>query len=368
MSPSPRRDAGFASSYFADRFGQRRSGVDELFPALLRPMLVLILVFLSGVLGYILVEDQSILEAVYTTTIILSTVGLGASRLSDLSHGGMVFTVILIWGGVGTVAYILTQVVGFVVSGELNMVVRARRMERVIGSLHGHVVLCGAEESAEQALAELRDRDVPVVIVCDDTEHLSHVRTRFGEVLVVDGPPTDADTLNRANVTAAKALLACLDTDAETLFLVLTARELAPELLIVAQASDPDSVQKLRKVGADHVVAPELIAGTRMASVALRPTALAFLDVLTKPGEEALRLEEVVIPDGSRWSGQTLAEVKIPSHTNLLVMGMRRKDVDTFVFNPSAKEKLQGGDSLIVLGTTEQRGKLETLLAEEGSS
>jgi voltage-gated potassium channel len=135
--------------------------------------------------------------------------------------------------------------------------------------------------------------------------------------------------------------------------------------LIVAQATDPDSIEKLRKVGADHVVAPEMIAGTRMASVALRPTALAFLDVLTKPGEEALRLEEVSIPDGSRWAGSTLADVKIPQHTNLLVMGVRHKGKkDAFVFNPSAKERLDSGDSLIVLGTPEQRVKLQTLLAE----
>jgi voltage-gated potassium channel len=187
--------------------------------------------------------------------------------------------------------------------------------------------------------------------------------------LAVEGPPSEADTLRRANISAARALLACLDTDAETVFLVLSARELVPGLLIVAQATDPDAIDKLRKVGADHVVAPELIAGTRMASVALRPTALAFLDVLTKPGEEALRLEEVTIPASSRWAGTTLADVKIPQRTNLLVMGVRHKAAhDRFVFNPSARERLDAGDTLIVLGTPEQRGQLEALLAEKGSS
>ncbi len=200
------------------------------------------------------------------------------------------------------------------------------------------------------------------------------MQARFENVLSVRGVATEAEVLERANVRAARALLCCLPTDAENLFLVLTARELAPELLIVSQASAPEAIDKLRKVGADHVVAPEIIAGTRMASVALRPTALAFLDVLTQSGEEALRLEEVTIPEGSRWSGATLAEVGIPQRTNLLVMGMRLHarrgigDGGRFVFNPSAHEKLLAGDTLVVMGTPEQRGQLESLLAEKGSA
>ncbi len=242
-------------------------------------------------------------------------------------------------------------------------------MEKVIGSLRDHVVVCGTDEAGEQALAELHATDTPVVVVCNDKEFIELLQTRFGEVLTVEGPPTEAETLERANVSGAKALLACLPTDAENLFLVMTAREVAPDLLIVAKATGPAAIDKLRKVGADHVVAPAVIAGTRMASVALRPSALAFLDVLTRSGEEALRLEEVLIPAGSRWAGSTLADVRIPQHTRLLVMGVRHggdgEHEGKFVFNPSASEKLAAGDALVVLGSPEQREQLEALVAEQ---
>jgi len=336
--------------------------------SLLRAVALLLLVFVVGVAGYVLVEEQDPLEAAYTTTIILSTVGLAADQAHQFSPAGKLFTVFLIWGGVGIVAYLLTQVVGFVVSGQMNRVMRARRMEKVIGSLRDHVVVCGTDEAGDQALAELRAADTPVVVVSNNREFIELLSARLGEVLTVEGPPVEAETLARANISGARALLACLPTDAENLFLVMTARELAPDLLIVAKAAGPAAIDKLRKVGADHVVAPAVIAGTRMASVALRPSALAFLDVLTRSGEEALRLEEVLIPTGSRWAGSTLADVRIPQRTRLLVMGVRHGAREGgFVFNPSANEKLAAGDALVVLGTPEQRSQLEALLAEKPS-
>jgi voltage-gated potassium channel len=347
--------------------GLRREGARGF--SLIRAVVLLLFVFVVGVTGYALIEAMSILEAIYTTTIILSTVGLAADQAQQFSDAGKVFTVFLIWGGVGIVAYLLTQVVGFVVSGQMNRVMRARRMEKVIGSLRDHVVVCGTDEAGEQALAELSATDTPVVVVCNNRDYIELLEARFGEVLTVEGPPIEEETLVRANVTKAKALLACLPTDAENLFLVMTAREVAPDLLIVAKATGPAAIDKLRKVGADHVVAPAVIAGTRMASVALRPTALAFLDVLTRSGEEALRLEEVLIPVGSRWAGSTLAEISIPQRTRLLVMGVRHggdgDDEGKFVFNPSANEKLAAGDALIVLGSPEQRSQLEAVLAEK---
>ena len=334
--------------------------------SIVRAVVLLLLVFVIGVTGYAFIEEQPPLEAIYTTSIILSTVGLAADQAHQFSPEGKVFTVFLIWGGVGIVAYLLTQVVGFVVSGQMNQLMRARRMEKVIGSLRGHVVVCGTDEACEQALAELRATDTPVVLVSNDREFLDLLQARFVELLTVAGPPVEAETLARANVSQAKALLACLPTDAENLFLVMTAREAAPKLLIVAEATVPAAIDKLRKVGADHVVAPAVIAGTRMASVALRPSALAFLDVLTRSGEEALRLEEVLIPEGSRWAGATLADVRIPQRTRLLVMGVRHGGEEGgFVFNPSASEKLAAGDALIVLGTPEQRAQLEALVAEK---
>jgi len=331
-----------------------------------RTAVLLVFVFVVGVTGFSLIEGHGLRQAVYTTSIVLSTVGLATGDMATLSPGGQIFTVFLIWGGVGTFAYLLTQVVGFVVSGELNEVVRARKMEKIVASLTGHIIVCGAAEATEQAIAEVEAVETPGVLVCGDKAHIERMRARFPNLLVVEGPAIEAHTLERANVGAAKALLACLPTDAENLFLVMTAREIAPELLIVAEATDPAAIDKLAKVGADHVVAPAVIAGTRMASVALRPTALAFLDVLVRSGEEALRLEEVRIPADSRWAGSTLAEVRIPQRTKLLVMGMRHSGPDgKFVFNPSASERLHAGDALIVLGSPPQREELRTVLAEK---
>ena len=319
----------------------------------------------AGVAGYVLIEDMDPLEALYVASAMILTVGSREPGGGEpMSRGGMVFTVLLIWCGVGTAIFFLTRFVGYVVSGELDELVRARRMVNTIKRLEGHFVICGAGMDARRAYDELMAGGWSVVVVDKDSEALSRLRSEDPELLSIEGDATESDVLERAGVPRCAGVLTALSTDAENLYVILTARDLNSDALIIAEATSTSAAEKFRRVGADHVVTPAVICGTRMASVALRPTALAFLDMVTQSGEETLRLEEVAIPEGSKWAGKRLEDVRIPQRVNLLVVGFKRPEGE-FSFNPSGSTELHARDKLVVVGTVEQRGRLQQFLAEK---
>ncbi len=242
--------------------------------------LLLVLLVAGGTLGYSWVEGWSVAESLYMTVITITTVGYGEVR--TLSPQGRQFTILLIVFSVVTAGYSVTTLLGFIFEGQIVQLMRGRRMERAISRLSDHYIICGCGVVGKQVALEFRQAGVPFVIVERDPEHSELGRDE--SVLFVKGDADDDETLIEAGIEQAKGLVSALRQDGGNVFVVLTARQLNPSLMIVARAAEEQTVGKLLRAGADRVISPYQIAGRRMASVILRPSVMNFLDVVVEGG------------------------------------------------------------------------------------
>ncbi|RMF56654.1 MAG: potassium channel protein [Calditrichaeota bacterium] len=317
------------------------------------------LVLVVGSAGYMLIEGWAPLESLYMTVITLSTVGFQEVR--PLSGAGRLFTSALIIMGIGTVGYGFGHIAAFFVEGELRNVFRIRRMEKIIGSLRNHIIICGYGVEGRHAGEELQRSGVPFVVIEKDTELAEKLREE-GRI-VIPGDATHDDVLSSAGVAVAKGLIAALSDDAENVFVTLTARGFNPDLMIVARASDEKSVAKLFRAGASKVISSAEIGGRRMASMLLRPQVVNFLDVIMSDPELALRLEEIDIEQGSALVGRSIRDLEIRGRTGAMVIAYHREGQPIHV-NPPPDSVLQAGDVLIVMGTDSQVAQLCRIASE----
>jgi voltage-gated potassium channel len=264
---------------------------------------------------------------------------------------------VLILLGVGTVLYNLGVLVEAVTEGHLREHLERRRMDQRIARMSGHIVICGygrvGRASAEHLLATGHE----VVVVDTDPERLAGLEIPH---LVADAL-TD-DTLREAGVTRARALIAALESDADTVYLTLSARALQPDLVIVARARTVDSKTKLVLAGATRAVNPQLIGGRRMASFALHPDVAEFLDVVTHEEELDYRIEQVPVPPGSPMAGSTVGEVDVAGRTGAQLLAIRMPGRGAFLPNPGPDTRVEAGSTLIVFGDPEQVGALHHLV------
>ncbi len=329
--------------------------------------LILVLFFfmillIIGTAGYVVLLQVSILDAFYMTVITITTVGF--REVAELSEAAKLFTVFIIFAGLGFVGYALTNLVAFLTEGQLQTVWRRRRMDNRIRALHKHYIVCGAGETAQNVMAQLDTGKVPYVVVDLREEKIHEFHSRG--ILAIHGDPTHESALEQANIQHAEGLICALSSDAENVFTVLTARYLNPKLYIISRAIEPHAHDKLRMAGADRTISPNEIGGRRMAAMVLRPSIFSFLDVVTYAGDEVFNLEEILLGENSELNGKTLREARIPELTGLIVMAVKKSGSRTMVFNPQASETIAAGDSLIVLGNPENIDKLKTLAQDEG--
>ena len=231
-----------------------------------------------------------------------------------------------------------------------------------LSKLQDHVIVCGTGRTGRQVVQELERMGTAWAAVERSSARVEKLREDFPEGIVIEGDATRDDALEEAGVERARALVACLSADTDNLFVCLSARDLKPDLTIVARAYDEESMDKLYRAGATHVVSPNVSGAIRMASMLVRPSVVSFLDVATRSSELDLRMEQAAIPEGSPLTGSTLSEARIPQKTGLIVIAVRTPS-DTregrFVFNPSADTRLEAGQELIVLGTVDQISELK---------
>jgi voltage-gated potassium channel len=310
-------------------------------------------IMLIGTVGY-LILGFTFLDAVYQTVTTVTTVGF--REVQPLSTAGKVFTIVLILLGVGTALYALGVLIQTLVGGELHDVFGRRRMDRRIAELHDHVIVCGWGRVGRAIAKDVGDGGAPLVIV--DTEAQ---RLESSPHPVVVGDATDDDVLHRAGVDRARALVAALDSDAGNLFVTLSARALRPDLFIVARVRVEDSVEKLRRAGADRIVNPQSIGGARMAAFVLQPHVTEFLDVVMHDRDIEFRLEEVTVPANSPVAGRTLREAQIRDLTGALVLALR-DERGGFSTNPSPDARISGGEVLIAIGTPAELVALAALV------
>ena len=316
------------------------------------------LLVLVGSLGYVYIEGWDLLESLYMTIITISTVGFHEVR--QLSAQGKIFTIFLIIGSVGIFAYAITIIGNFIVEGQFSFITRRIKMQKRISQLFNHYIICGAGKVAQEVIKEFKKTKVEFVVILGTLEKPPEGVPE--DVLNMLADPTSDETLQKANVTKARGLISCLQTDKENLFVVLSSRNLNPNLTIVSLANEETSISKLLKAGANNVILPDVIGGKRMASMILRPQVCSFLDVMTTTTEEglSLKLEEFHVSGKSSIANLSLANAHIPQKTGLLVVAVKKKS--GFLYNPSSSTMIETDDILIALGKDEQIQKFKELL------
>ena len=321
-------------------------------------LLALVIIAAAGVFGYMVFEGWGITDALYMTVITLTTVGYREVRALDAT--GQLWTMLLLITGVGTLFYAAVSSVELVVEGTIRGYFRRRGMESAISKLSGHQLLCGYGRVGRQVAAEFASDGVPFVVIDQDPETVEECLAEG--YLAILGEASDDAVLEEAGVRRARGLVAAVDSDADNVFVVLSARKLNPKLHIVARASSDESAAKLEMAGAERTLYPYAVGGRRLASLATQPLIVDFLDIVTR-GEKGIefRLEEFDVPEDSFIADRTIGELRIGERTGAMILATRNKE-GTFDTTPSAKGRLRAGDTLIVLGTREQIARLEQLM------
>ena len=312
------------------------------------------LLLLVGTAGYVLLEGWSAFDALYMTVITVTTVGF--MEVHPLGTTGRVFTMALALGGIFTLFYAATELIRAVVSGEVARTLGRQRMERSLAELKDHIIVCGYGRMGRLVCEAFAEEGLPFVIIDHAPGALEGFALPHGFALY--GDATSDETLRNAGVERARTLVTVASSDADNLFITMSARLLNERIVIVARAEDEGALTKLMRAGATRVVSPYVIGGQRMALAVLRPHATDFIELATKSAHLALQIEEVAIRAGTRYAGQTLAESRIRQDFGVIIVAVRKAGGE-MRFNPPGDAVLEGGDLLITLGPRDRLDRLE---------
>ena len=309
--------------------------------------LLLLIVILAGTAGYQYIEQWGVLDSLYMTVITVTTIGLG--EVHPLQPAGRIFTIIISLAGVGTVAYALSSLASMVIGGELFNLVKGRQMEKDISKLQNHLILCGIGKSGLRTLEELLASRENVVVIDIDPQVCSQINKDHAYVICDDA--TQEATLYAAGILKAKGLITALPDDASNVFVTLTAREIAPDIFIVARSSDASIEKKLQHAGANRVIVVNDIGGRHMANIMLQPAAIRLVEEMTGLHNRDVSLSEISILPGCEWEGKTPVELQVRSRTGLTIVGIFQ--AGKLIIAPAANTIMQTGDTLIVFGPVE---------------
>ena len=324
--------------------GAQNHGVSSL-RRIGRALFAFWLVIIAGTVGYTIL-GFGVLEALYQTVTTITTVGF--REVHPLSSVGELFTILLILVGVATALYTFGVLLEALIEGHLRQQMERRRMDRQIGRMTGHIIICGWGRVGRASVNYLSALGKQIVVIDRDPARLEGLG--YPTVL---GDVTDDLILEAAGIGHARALIAALDTDADNVFVTLSSRALRPDLVIIARARTEGSKPKLLRAGANRAVNPQLIGGRRMAAFALQPHVAEFLDVVMHDETLDYRIEEVRIPASSPLAGRTLADTALQLPTGALLLAIRTA-AGQFVANPAPDTRLDPDTILIALGTPAQ--------------
>ncbi len=316
----------------------------------------MVAVVLAGVAGYRVIEGWPAFDALYMTVITLGSVGY--SETHPLSHGGRLFTIFLILGGIGVLTYAVSTFTAFLVEGELQEALRRRRMQKKIEALSNHFIICGGGSTGRSVMDELGKTGRAFVVIDQDAARAERF-VEEGHLVLVGDADEDA-ILTSAGVGRARGLAACLPEDKDNLYVVITARGMNPKLRIISKAVEKGVAEKFHRSGADAVVSPQFIGGLRIASELVRPAVVSFLDTMLRDPDGSHRIEEVTVgPDAG---GKTLAEMNLNKEFDLTVLAVRLSGTEDFRYNPKPETSLAGSDVLVVLGPASEAHRLQRAL------
>lgn len=320
-------------------------------------LFIFFLILIGGCIGFVVIEGWDVLEALYMTVITLTTVGF--QEVHPLSPAGKIFTMFLIVSGVGFILYFLSSTTGMMVEGTLKDVFGRRKLEKQISHMEGHYIVCGFGRIGRTVSQLLKEKPIEVVIIEKNPDCIPLFQQK--NLLYVSGEATSEEILLKAGLLKAKGLVAAASSDADNVYITLTARGLNPRLFILARAAEESSIVKLTRAGADKVVSPYDIGARSMANSILRPTVIDFIELAMHNRSLDLQIEELTVGEKSEIKDLTLMESGIRKDFDLIVVAIK-KGTGEMIFNPSPQAKIQIGDILVVLGDRENLTSLEKKL------
>jgi voltage-gated potassium channel len=329
--------------------GERRKMPNNLKIALI----FIVILIAIGTVGFHLIEGWDVLESFYTTVMTLTTIGYG--DFAPKTHGGMLFTVTLVVSGVGTMLYTVGLVAQTMVEGRLMNLMGRGRMEKTIEKMSNHYIICGCGRIGMLIARELHAEKVPFVVMDNNAEAIQRVQDEG--FVYFRGDATHDKCLIGAGIKRARGIVCVLPSDAQNLYVILTAKELNPKIWILSRSEEEASEHRLLRAGADRVMSPYTLGGSRMAMAILRPAMLDFIEITTRRQSLELRMDELEICEGSPLIGRSLEESEIRQRYGLIIVAVK-KDSGKMIFNPVASYVIQIGDKLIALGEEDNVAKL----------
>ena len=312
--------------------------------ALIKSVTFGLMVIAGGTVGYVLIEGMTPFDALYMTTITVTTIGF--REVFPLSHGGRIFTMVLAFAGVGVILLIASEFARVMLETDLRRVLGIRRELKLMKRLKNHIVVCGSGRMGHAVVEILHQRGIPFAVVELDPERCRPLEDQG--LHVVRGDATDENVLASTNIKHAKTIITCLADDAHNVYTILLARQLNPKIKVIARAVEASAEERLRLAGADRVLNPYKIGGMRLALTAIKPTATDFIDESLLGSSVELELAEIVIDPSSELAGKTLAGAEVRKRFGIIVVALKRGDQS--IFNPDANERIEGGDVLVALG------------------
>lgn len=314
---------------------------------------ILIIVIIIGTGGFKLIGGHrtSLTDAFYMTMITITTIGYGEIIRLEGNPIGRIFTIIIALSGIGSFTYILSNLTAFVVGDQLFKTLRRKKMEKEISNLKGHYIICGTGDIGLQIARELEATNRKFVLIDKQAADLTGDDFDF---LFLQGDATNEEVLKKAAIQDSLGIFAVTGDDNYNLVITFTARTMFPDLKIVSKCREVSHLEKMKKAGADAVIAPNLIGGMRMVSEMVRPTVVSFLDTMLRDREQNLRVEEITL--GPQSNGKTIKELNVNEYENTLLLAI--KTGDQYKFNPSAHHKVKGDDILVVVANPHAREEL----------
>lgn len=321
-------------------------------------LILITIVLIIGVSGYTIISNESLIDSLYMTVITMSTVGFGT--LHELNQTEKLFTIGLIILSIGVYGYFVTAITEYLANDNFFQLLKYKKMQQKIQKLKGHTIVCGYGRNGRQAVVQLKKFNMPCIVIEKDKEILEELDK--ANMLYVEGDATEDETLNEAAIQNAKSLITALPSDADNLFVVLSARQINKEFTIISRASSESSFKKLKIAGATNIIMPDKIGGEHMASLVVTPDLVEFVDKLKISEECDTNLEEIAINDlPKEFLNKTLLDLDLRRKTGCNVIGFKTSK-NEYIINPEPTTRLDSGSNLIVLGRPNQIEKLRQML------
>jgi len=326
-------------------------------PFLVIGILIAVLIVSGGTTGYMVIEGWAFEDALYMTVITLSTVGYG--EVLKLSSEGRIFTMVLIVTGVGFVFYLAGSIIRFMVEGRIRDILGRRKLEKKIRAQKGHYIICGFGRVGSSIYDSLASESLDIVLIEQDPDRVSKLQEL--NILHVAGNATSEENLVMAGVENARGLVAALKTDSDNVYVTLSARQLNPDLFILARAEEEQAEKKMLAAGANKVVCPYSMGAHRMAQTILSPTVTDFLDLALMGANQDIQMQEMPVDPSSKLTNVALQDSGIRQELDLIIVAVK-KAAGGMLFNPSSRTEFEAGDTVITIGDADNLKRLRKQL------